>query len=134
MIVGVHQEADGQIRPILTQYEDILAHNGMESRRVSCGADDFWDQLAELDAFIFPWNHHSWSKQAGQAITEHAEQVLGLRVYPNWTTLSTFDDKVKQSYYFQPDVSSPRCLSILPVTDLEAIDACVSKWCSPLNL
>ena len=60
MKVGIYdlRDLNGNDLPVQKAYEKILAHNGIESVRLSIEDDDFWEIAADLSLFIMRFQHY----------------------------------------------------------------------------
>lgn len=98
MLVGIHINTKGSIQPFTRGYQKVLEYNGIKYVMMNIEDAEFVDKLNELEAFIFQVGHTSDSLQMAFSFMPILQRWRDLRVYPDFDTLWTFDDKIKQHY------------------------------------
>lgn len=79
-------------------YLDILTYNKIPYVMVDSGNPDFWEELKDVDLFIFKWGHDHQSHQIAHTILPVIENSLKIKCFPNYATCWHYDDKVKQYF------------------------------------
>jgi hypothetical protein len=98
MKVGFHVEPLGQFGNHLLKFEQILDHNNIDHIRMDSNDPDFWDQLKEVDCFIYKWVQYDTSRQRALSIIPVIEKEFHTKCFPDNITSWHFDDKVRQYY------------------------------------
>jgi len=96
--IGIHYAPLKQFQPRLVRYEKILEHNGLKSIRMCSSEMDFWEQVKDLDLFIYCWEQWDSERQNAKAILPIIEQELQIPCFPNQRTCWMFDDKIREYY------------------------------------
>lgn len=94
--VGIHVEPFGELSEFLLKYENILTHNGVNSRRVDSNSSDFWDVVKGLQLFIYRWRHYDVERQRALAILPIVQEELGIPCFPDLKTCWHYDDKIRE--------------------------------------
>ncbi len=99
MTVGIYkQHLGGLHQAYLERYEQILECNGIKCIWLEASLRDFWEKVAELDLFIYQWEHYDGPRQIAKAIIPIIQYEMKIPCFPNWETSWHFDDKIKQYY------------------------------------
>lgn len=100
MKVGLYDLRDQNGKDLAVQqaYEQILAHNGIQSVRLRVEEEGFWDQVRTLSLFIMRFQHYDASLQLARDILPVVEGELKIPCYPNRATAWHYDDKIKQYF------------------------------------
>lgn len=98
MIVGIHKGVNGKFHEHMERYETILDFNGIRHMRLDVGQPGFWEQVAEVDLFIFRWDLVDSSKQMARTIIPVVEKEMGIKCFPDMNTCWHYDDKIRQYY------------------------------------
>jgi glutathione synthase/RimK-type ligase-like ATP-grasp enzyme len=98
MKVGIHKNIKGSIQPFSKGYIDILTHNNITVQIMDIANKEFWQQFAELDAFIFQVGQSSDMLQISGSFMPILQHFSQTPIFPNFQSLWHFDDKVKQHY------------------------------------
>lgn len=98
MIVGIQIEQYGRFSPFLQKYEEILDYNKIEHIRLDASKPDFWEQVSNLDLFIFRWRQIDDHHQMAKTIIPIVEKEMGIKCFPNMATCWHYDDKIRQYY------------------------------------
>lgn len=99
MLVGIHKNklpihADNELRI----YLNILKHNNVPFVELDCSSPNFWEELKNVDFFIYKWGHDHQSHQKALSILPVIENQLKIKCFPNYNTCWHYDDKIKQYY------------------------------------
>jgi len=100
-LVGIHYEPQKQFYKDLKIYEEILKFNGLRSVRLCASCPGFWDQVKQLDLFIYYWGQWDAAHQNAKAIIPIVEKELNIPCFPNTRTCWAYDDKIRQYYLMQ---------------------------------
>ena len=102
MLVGIH-DCHWQARPskFCQRYEAVLDHNGIAHIKVDVSRGGFWQQVLELDLFVYRWEHHDYDRQIALTIIPVIEQAMGIQCFPNMATCWQFDDKIREYFLLQ---------------------------------
>lgn len=95
---GIHLEPFRQFSQRLIRYEKILTHNGIEAMRLCSSHSDFWEQVKELDLFIYYWGQWDTERQIAKTILPIIENEIGTPCFPNQRMCWIFDDKIREYY------------------------------------
>lgn len=99
MKVGIYnQHLGGFHQGYLEKYEKILKHNGIECIWLEASAPDFWQEISNLNLFIFQWEHYDGPRQIAKTIIPIIEYQMRVPCFPDWSTSWHFDDKIRQYY------------------------------------
>jgi len=99
MKVGIYkQHLGGLHKGYLKKYEEILHFNGIDCILLEASEPNFWEQVSELDLFIFQWEHYDGPKQVACSIIPIIQYEMKIPCFPNWETSWHYDDKIKQYY------------------------------------
>jgi len=99
MKVGIYkQHLGGLHKGYLRKYEQILDFNGIDCIWLEASRPDFWEQVSNLDLFIFQWEHYDRPKQVASSIIPIIQYEMNIPCFPNWETSWHYDDKIKQYY------------------------------------
>jgi hypothetical protein len=97
--VGIYKEHLGGLhKDYLERYEKILQHNDIDCVWLDASQADFWQKVAQLDFFIYHWEHYDAPRQLANTLLPIIEQEMGISCFPNRATCWHFDDKIKQYY------------------------------------
>jgi len=99
MKVGLYkQHLGGLHKGYLEKYEQILDFNGIDCIWLEASKPDFWEQVSDLDLFIFQWEHYDTPKQVAGSIIPIIQYEMNIPCFPSWETSWHYDDKIKQYY------------------------------------
>jgi hypothetical protein len=99
MIIGIYkQHLGGFHKAYLDRYVQILNYNGIEYVWLDCSTADFWEKVAQLDLFIYQWEHYDQPGHIARTILPIIQYEMKITCFPDWTTSWHFDDKIKQYY------------------------------------
>lgn len=99
MKVGIYkQHLGGWHRGYLKKYEQILHSNEIDCIWLDASKPDFWDEVAQLDLFVYQWEHYDTPRQIAPSIIPIIEYEMKIPCFPNWQTSWHYDDKIKQYY------------------------------------
>ncbi len=99
MKVGIYkQHLGGWHRAYLQRYEKILHSNSIECIWLNASKPDFWGKVAQLDLFVYQWEHYDSPRQIAPSIIPIIEYEMKIPCFPNWQTSWHYDDKIKQYY------------------------------------
>jgi hypothetical protein len=99
MKVGIYrQHLGGLHRAYLERYEQILKYNELECVWLDANKPDFLGEVAQLDLFIYQWEHYDTPRQIAPTIIPIIEYEMKIPCFPNWQTSWHYDDKIKQYY------------------------------------
>lgn len=97
MLVGIHKSLIKD-DPFLAKYCKILEYNGINHQYLDSDHHDFWDQIKQLNLFIYRIGHYDAYKDRGSAILPVVEEHYGIKTLPNIKTAWHYDDKIRQYY------------------------------------
>lgn len=98
MLIGIHVNTKASIQPFTRGYIQVLEHNGIDYVLMDVEDVSFASQLRTLDAFIFQVGHTSDMLQMANSFMPVLQVWTQCKIFPDFKTLWTFDDKVKQHY------------------------------------
>lgn len=98
MIVGIHKELYGKFSRSLEIYEEILSFNNIDHIRMDSSDINFFDQLRNVQYFIFRWTQYDDYHQQAKTILPIIENVFKKGCFPDQNTCWHYDDKIKQYY------------------------------------
>jgi glutathione synthase/RimK-type ligase-like ATP-grasp enzyme len=75
-----------------------LKYNGIKTRHLHIGDNSFWQDVKEIDAFIYRFSVPDEERYIASIIIPIIETELDKKCYPNSATVWTYDDKIKQYY------------------------------------
>jgi glutathione synthase/RimK-type ligase-like ATP-grasp enzyme len=101
MVVGIHLDPDHGVTEAIERYEAILDFNGISHLRLETGQPDFWQKVATLDLFVFPYIGTARQHQQAPTILTLAEEHLGIVCFPDTATWWHYDDKVREAYLLE---------------------------------
>ena len=96
--IGLHIKPLRQIDKRFEIYERILDANGLDHVRLCSSDNDFWDEVKQLDLFIYYWGQWDVERQIAQTIMPIIESELKITCFPNQKTCWCFDDKIKEYF------------------------------------
>jgi len=98
MLVGIHKSSYGRFRPFLKRYEDILDYNKIDHLRLDASEPQFWQQVSQLDLFIYNWISIDNERQIALTIIPIIEKIMGIDCYPNMDACWCYDDKIREYF------------------------------------
>lgn len=98
MKVGIHKARYGKFPIFLQRYESILNFNGIEHVRLDASNSNFWENVSNLDLFIYRWLHYHDEHQISRAIMPVIEKEMSIKCFPDLATSWHYDDKIKQFF------------------------------------
>jgi len=98
MKVGIHKARYGKFSEYLQRYETILKHNNIQCTYLDVNSEHFWDEITNIDLFIYRWRHFHDEKQIADTILPIIERAMSIKCFPNMATCWHYDDKIKQYY------------------------------------
>lgn len=101
MIVGIHTDLDGKFCNWIRRFEIVLNENNINTIRLDINQEDFWEQVKNLDYFIFRFQNIDSHHQVARTILPIIENQLKIKVFPNQKTWWHFDDKIKETFLLQ---------------------------------
>ena len=96
MLVGIHKVGYGQI--FTKKYEKILSFNGIKYLWLDSSSQNFWQQVEELDLFIYRWIQFDDMHQIAKAVIPVIERYMNIPCLPDLNTCWHYDDKIRQYY------------------------------------
>lgn len=100
-VVGFHKGLDHSFPARISRYQKILSHNNIQSIWLSSSDLDFWEQIKDIDLFIYQFGQFDSELQIAKAILPIIEKELHISCFPNQATCWHYDDKIKQYYLFK---------------------------------
>jgi glutathione synthase/RimK-type ligase-like ATP-grasp enzyme len=97
MIVGIHNTLPGKPDLISDVYRAILRANKIEYRDLDSSQPNFWEDIKEVDYFIYRWAHTDYHHQHANVILPVIQYFYKKKCFPDWETSWHYDDKIKQS-------------------------------------
>lgn len=101
ILIGIHYEPQKQFDRHLQRYEAILKYNGLESIRLCSSKPGFWDEVKQLNLFIYYWGQWDAARQNARAVIPVVERELNIPCFPNVRTCWAYDDKIREYYLMQ---------------------------------
>jgi glutathione synthase/RimK-type ligase-like ATP-grasp enzyme len=98
MKVGIQKDYYNLECDFLLKYFEILKANNIECVWLDINEGSFWEDVKEIDLFIYRWRHFDNDKNIAPTIMPIIENDLGIKVFPDQNTSWHFDDKIKQYY------------------------------------
>lgn len=98
MKVGIHLEPFNQFSTRLKKFEDILLYNSIDTIRLDSSNTDFWNQIKNLDLFIYNFAQYDHDMQKARAILPIIEFDYKVKCFPDLSTYWHYDDKIRQYY------------------------------------
>jgi len=98
MVVGIHKDLSGKIDPFLKIYIKILEYNQINYKILDIESELFWNEIKNIDIFIFRYGHHDARKQKAKIILPLIENFYKKKCFPDFNTSWHFDDKIRQYY------------------------------------
>ena len=98
MMVGIHKSGYAKRSRYLKRYEAVLDYNGIKNVSLDASEPVFWQQVSQLDLFIYRWGHNDYDRQMALTIIPVAENVMGVKCFPNMATCWCYDDKIKEYF------------------------------------
>ncbi len=98
MLVGINERPFKKDTPFLCRFRAILDYNNIKHVRLNLNTPDFWEQVSQLDLFIYWWGHAYNERQVGLTIIPIVENEMGITCLPNTRTCWLYDDKIKEYY------------------------------------
>lgn len=89
---------NGTIQSFSTKWEQRLRELGHEPRMLDANKQEFFEEVAECDAFMWTFTQQVASRHFGRRVVAAVEHGTGIPVFPSWKTVWHFDDKIGQYY------------------------------------
>jgi len=99
VLVGIHEKCKFEPHSrFLERYETILDYNGIDRISLDANNPQFWEQVSQLDLFIYRWRHTDYDRQIAMTIIPIVENVIGIKCFPNMATCWCYDDKIREYF------------------------------------
>ncbi|HHJ10638.1 MAG TPA: hypothetical protein ENK25_07070 [Bacteroidetes bacterium] len=98
MVVGLHIGRPWKYADSEQVYEQILRYNKIDYIKLNLNDIDFWEQVEQLDYFIYRFYVATDLKEQANAILPVIENYYGIKCFPNQATCWMYDDKIKEYY------------------------------------
>ena len=98
MLIGIHTGRYSLLTKYVQKYIDILTANDIKYVLLDSSSPDFWEEIKEVDYFIFHYAHYDWDKQVAEAILPIIQNEYGIKCHPEQRSCWQFNDKIKEYY------------------------------------
>jgi len=98
MMVGIHKSGYAKRSKYLKRYEAVLDYNGIKNVSLDASEPGFWQQVSQLGLFIYRWGHNDYDHQMALTVIPIAENIMGVKCFPNMATCWCYDDKIKEYF------------------------------------
>jgi glutathione synthase/RimK-type ligase-like ATP-grasp enzyme len=99
--IAIHPDSfthkNGERQSFSATWSALAVNAGMSVRHVDAYADDFFEQLAGCDGFMWRFDFAAPERLFAKRLMSALEQV-GIPVFPSWRDAWHFEDKVAQHY------------------------------------
>lgn len=101
MKVGIHYDFEYIVSDFVKQFIEILEYNDIAFRIMDSSSNSFWEDLNELDLFIYHFGNNDISKDRAMTFMPIIEEYHGIKCLPNYNTYWHYDDKIKQYFFLR---------------------------------
>jgi len=89
---------NGEVQSFSSRWAERAAETGVTVRTVNVYAQDFFEQLAGCDGFMWRFGYSPTPRLFAKRLLPAIEHGLGIPVFPSLETVWHFEDKIAQAY------------------------------------
>lgn len=98
MKVGIHRDLNGKTNDKIDKYLSILDYNKIDFMLMDINEVNFWNQIKEIDYFIFRYSLYDDQKQIANDIIPVIEKYYNVKTFPDSNTCWSYDDKIRETF------------------------------------